>query len=455
MATPTKTLKDAVCEAVDRSGEEIVAFAEDIFRHPELGFKETRTAARVQDVLRDLAVPYRSGLALTGVKGVADTGRPGPGVALMGELDSVLVPEHPLADPETGAAHACGHPMQLAAMLGAGMGLVRSGVIGDLAGRLILFAVPAEEYVEVEYRLDLVRQGKIEFLSGKPEMVRLGETADVDLALLVHSTADPADRLAAIHASSNGLVAKQVRFAGRAAHAGGAPWNGINALNAAHVALAAIHAQRETFRDEDSVRVHPILTKGGSLVNVVPDDVRLETYARGKTAEAIRDASGKVDRALRAGAVAVGCRVRIQTVPGYLPLRNDPSLGVLFKANMLQFIAADDFVEGGHFGASTDMGDISHLLPALHPMIGGGRGALHGADYAVADPVHSYLHSAKALAMSVVDLLTEDAREARRIVAGFRPKMTVADYLAYLRALSVVEEFDGASVGRGEGSCVR
>jgi metal-dependent amidase/aminoacylase/carboxypeptidase family protein len=220
-------------------------------------------------------------------------------------------------------------------------------------------------------------------------------------------------------------------------------------LNAAHVALAAIHAQRETFRDEDSVRVHPILTKGGSLVNVVPDDVRLETYARGKTAEAIRDASVKVDRALRAGAVAVGCRVRIQTVPGYLPLRNDPSLAALFKANMLQFIAADDFVEGGHFGASTDMGDISHLLPALHPMIGGARGALHGADYAVADPVHSYLHSAKTLAMSVVDLLTEDAREVRRIVAGFRPKMSAADYLAYLRALSAVEEFDGASVGRG------
>jgi hypothetical protein len=95
------------------------------------------------------------------------------------------------------------------------------------------------------------------------------------------------------------------------------------------------------------------------------------------------------------------------------------------------------------------MGDISHLLPALHPMIGGARGSLHGADYAVADPVHSYLHSAKTLAMSVVDLLSEDAREARRIVAGFRPKMTATDYLAYLRALSVVEEFDGASVGRG------
>lgn len=449
MARSMTALKEAVCRAVDQSRDEILAFAEDIFRHPEMGFKETRTAARVAEALRGLDLPCRQGLALTGVKGILDTGRPGPGVALLGELDSICLPGHPLADPATGAAHACGHPVQLAAMLGAGMGLIRSGAAGELAGRLILFAVPAEEYVEVEYRLDLVRQGKIEFLSGKSELVRLGEMADVDLALMVHSTADPADGLAAVHASSNGLVAKQVRFAGRAAHAGGAPWNGINALNAAHLALAAIHAQRETFRDEDSVRVHPILTKGGSLVNVVPDDVRLETYARGKRAEAIRDASAKVDRALRAGAVAVGCRVRIQTVPGYLPLCNDPALAALFKANMLQFIPADRFVEGGHFGASTDMGDLSHLLPALHPMVGGARGALHGVDYAVGDPDLAYLHSAKALAMSVIDLLAGDAAAARRILAGFTPRMTVPEYLAYLRALSTVEEFDGASVGCG------
>jgi len=444
----TSQLKASVCAAIDCSRDEIYALADDFLYHPELGFRETWTAARVERAFRDLDLQYRRGLALTGVKACLNPASSGPNVALLGELDSVLVPEHPFADPMTGAAHACGHHLQLAAMVGAGMGLVRSGVLPYLAGRVFLFAVPAEEYVEVEYRLDLARQGKIELLSGKSELIRLGEFDDVDVALMVHATTDPSDRRVAVHASSNGLVAKQVQYQGRAAHAGAAPWDGVNALNAAHVALAAIHAQRETFRDEDSVRVHPIITKGGSLVNVVPDDVRIETYARGKNAEAILDAAAKVDRALRAGAVAVGCPVRIQTVPGYLPLHNDPTLAALFRRNMLEFIAEDDFVEGGHFGASTDMGDLSHIMPSLHPMIGAAAGRLHGKDFLVTDPEHGYLNSAKALAMTVVDLLADGAGEARRLLSSFQPKMTKEGYLRFVRELASVEEFDGASIGR-------
>ena len=441
-------LKGRVCAAVDRSRDDIFAIADDVLRHPELGFKEHWTSARVARAMREMDVPCRSGLAITGVKGYLNSAEPGPAVALLGELDSVLVPDHPFADPQTGAAHACGHPLQLAAMLGAGMGLVRSGVLAQLAGRVVLFAVPAEEYVEIEYRLELARQGKIEMLSGKSELVRLGELDDVDIAMMVHATTDPSDRLAAIHASSNGLVAKQVQYLGRASHAGAAPWDGVNALNAAHVALAAIHAQRETFRDEDSVRVHPIITRGGSLVNVVPDDVRIETYARGKNAEAITDAAAKVDRAIRAGAVAVGCQVRIRTVPGYLPLRNDAELASLFRRNLLEFIPAEQFVEGGHFGASTDMGDLTHIMPGLHPMIGAAQGHLHGNDFTITDPEHGYLNSAKALAMTVVDLLADGAAEARRVLASFKPKMTKDEYLSFMRDLSYVEEFDGASVGR-------
>ena len=106
--------------------------------------------------------------------------------------------------------------------------------------------------------------------------------------------------------TNNGLVAKRIQFLGRGAHAGGAPHLGINALNAASLAMAAINANRETFRDDDTVRVHPIITKGGEAVSAVPADVRMETFVRGKTLEAITDANIKVDRALKAGAMAVG-----------------------------------------------------------------------------------------------------------------------------------------------------
>ena len=122
-------------------------------------------------------------------------------------------------------------------------------------------------------------------------------------------------------------MVKQIRFLGRAAHAGGAPQRGINALNAAMIAMNAIAAQRETFWEKDTIRIHPIITKGGDAVSVVPAEVTMETFVRGGSLEAIVDANRKVDRCLRAGAMAVGAEVEIHTIPGYLPQRNDGGWG--------------------------------------------------------------------------------------------------------------------------------
>ena len=123
---------------------------------------------------------------------------------------------------------------------------------------------------------------------------------------MIHTHSDQTMKKAGVAESSNGFVSKLIRFVGRAAHSGGSPHLGINALNAAQIAINAMHAQRETFRDGDAIRVHPIITKGGDIVNVVPAEVTMETYVRGRTKEAILDANVKVDRALRAGALAVG-----------------------------------------------------------------------------------------------------------------------------------------------------
>src|SRR2546426_1687092 len=148
--------------------------------------------------------------------------------------------------------------------------------------------------------------------------LRLGHFDDVDLAMMIHATSRPEDGKAGVPGSNNGCVVKTVRYIGRAAHAGGAPHAGINALHAAQIGLMAINAIRETFKDEDTIRVHPIITHGGSQVNVIPGEVRIETYVRGKTVEAILDANRKVDRALRAGALALGATVEIETLPGYM-----------------------------------------------------------------------------------------------------------------------------------------
>src|SRR3712207_955420 len=126
----------------------------------------------------------------------------------MGELDALAVPNNPQADPVTGAVHACGHNAQIASMLGAGMGLIASGVLQELAGRVVLFAVPAEEYIEIEYRLDLRQQGKIEFLGGKTELIKLGELDDVDMAMMVHVTPRQSEGKVGLRSTNNGMVAK-------------------------------------------------------------------------------------------------------------------------------------------------------------------------------------------------------------------------------------------------------
>lgn len=436
-------LKRAACAEIDRASAELFEFGDDIFSHAELGFKEHRTAGKVAERFRNLGLDCRDGLALTGVKAIAEGGRPGPRVGVLGELDGLIVPNHARAVPETGAAHACGHNGQLASMLGAGLGLIRSGGLGELAGSVALFAVPAEEYVELEYRMGLREQGRIEFLAGKPELIKLGEFDDVDLAMMVHNTPREAEGLLSVSAGNNGMLAKYVRYVGRASHAGSAPHRGINALNAAMLAFSAIHYLRETFRDEDAIRVHPIITRGGDVVNIVPSDVRMETFVRGKTLEAYVEAARKVDRALRAGAYAVGATVEITTLPGYAPLANDPRLAAIFKQNAVALVGPDRWSEGYHRAGSTDMGDLGLIRPVVHPYAGGARGNPHGADYEIVDREAFYLNPAKAMACTVVDLLADEAATARDVIAQSRPAFTKESYLDFMRGLARDERYDG------------
>ncbi len=427
-------MKQRVSQTIDAHADELESLARQIFAQPELGFKEHRTASLVHDWFDKLGLAHRDGIALTGSRADLQGGSPGPTVAILGELDSLLCWEHPDRDPRTGAVHACGHNAQVAMMLGAGLALRE--VAPELAGRVALMAVPAEEYVELEERLAFREQGQLEFLGGKAEMVRLGAFDDVDIAMMVHTTARPEDGDLAVGGTNNGMVAKFVRFLGRTSHAGGAPDQGINALSAARVAMAGIDAIRETFKDDDHIRVHPIITRGGDVVNAIPADVRLEMFCRGATVEAIELAHRKVDRALKAGALALGGAVEITTLPGYLPLFHDPNLVAMFRANAVELVGAANVRDKGHGGGSTDMGDISHILPTVHPYAGGASGAGHGADYRIDDHVRAVVNPAKALAMTVVDLLADDARSAKRVIAESKPRMSRTEYLAYLRRLS-------------------
>ena len=425
-------LKDRVCQAIDEHAEKIIRAAMEIEKTPELGFKETKTAAAVSNFLTGLNFSCKEGLALTGVKAELNPGASGPNIAVIGELDAVICPDSPAANPETGAAHACGHNLQLGAMLGAALGLKLAGIADSLAGNVTFMAVPAEEYVEIAFRQQLREQGKIRYLGGKQELVYRGEFDNVDIAMMIHADKDaPAGRVSLCE-TCNGFIGMTVQYVGKEAHAAGAPHEGINALNAAMIGLMGVHALRETFRDQDIVRVHPIITKGGDLVNTVPADVRLETYVRARTMKAIEGTYGKVTRAFKAGGDSVGAETHIHTIPGYLPLNCMPELNEVFRANALAMLPVECVVDSGHFGGSTDMGDISHLLPTIHPFTGGVCGALHTKEFNAVDYAAACIQPAKLMAMTVIDLLADDAATAKQITANFQPVLTKAEYLALL-----------------------
>jgi amidohydrolase len=425
-------LKERVAKAIDARRDDIIAIGEQILRHPELGYKEFKTAGLVQETFDKLNLKHRDGIGVTGV--IADL--PGAGndatIAVMGELDSVLCPKHPFADPITGAAHSCGHNAQIAALLGVAFGLAESGVMKELSGSVKLMAVPAEEPVEIEFRHGLMQQGKISFLGGKQEFIKLGEFDNVDAMMMCHLSTldeDPKKKVV-MGGTSNGFLAKLIKYKGKEAHAGGAPHRGVNALNAATLGLMGIHANRETFQDADMVRVHPIITHGGDLVNIVPADVRIETYVRAKTMEAVADASAKTNRALKAGAMAVGAEVEINEIPGFLPEFDDPNLADLLRANAASLLGADSLAVGDHSGGSSDVADVAHLLPTVQPYINAVKGRGHSEEYEIVDPELAYITTAKLMAFTVVDLLADGAKGAKDLKSKFQPRYTRESWLA-------------------------
>ena len=426
------TLKKKVLAEIDRRADEIIEYANAIWRYPELGFKEFKTAELTEKKYEEMGWRYEKEIAITGSKAYLKGDGARPSIGIVGELDALHIPVHPEAHTASGNVHACGHHSQMAAMLGAGYGL---DVIKEhLLGEVVLVAVPAEEYIEIDYRNRLREEGKLEFFGGKQEFIRLGAMEDIDIALGSHSAMDQQE-LIGVGGSNNGFVGKLVHYIGREAHAGGSPHKGINALNAAMVGLMGIHANRETFRDQDTIRVHPIITKGGEIVNNVPAEVRMESYVRGKTVEAIKDANTKVNRALRAGAMSVGAEVEIHDHPGYMPYsRNDELEKVLIGA-CTEYVGADQLKNRGHSTGSTDMGDYSCIMPTTSIGMGGSAGQGHSRDFKITDSVRQYIVPAKALAVTVVDLLYDDAVAAKNVINGFVPTIKRDEYSDFMKTL--------------------
>jgi amidohydrolase len=417
--------------AIEKSEDKISRLGDEIYRHPETGFREYNTARRVEDAFAHLEFEQTRLPDLPAVKYTLNTGRPGPELALVGELDALTCPEHPDADPETGAVHACGHNIQIASLFGAALGLLAEDIQDALCGKVHFIAVPAEEYIEIEYRRNLIKQGRLTYLGGKAELVKRGWFDNVDLCLMTHVMTAGSFKIA--FQSFNGCMVKMVHFMGRSAHAGSAPHEGVNALYAAHTALTAVNAIRETFQDSDHIRVHPIITKGGSAVNVIPDDVRIETFIRGQSMQAIKKAGFQFDQAMAAGALALGATVEIDELPGAFPFFNDKGLVHTAKEVLSHLLEEHEIADMGHTTASTDAGELAALMPVIQPLIGCISGGLHEASYRLVDRHLAYRTTSQLLAGMTYDLLVDEAAAARQIIQAYQPACrTKEDYLKHL-----------------------
>lgn len=430
-------LKAALYAAIEKRLEDIRAIGMSIAEEPELGYKEVKTSAKVQEAFDRLGIAYETGFGVTGVKArLAGAGHRRT-VALLGELDAIVCREHPMSDPVTGAAHCCGHNVQIANLVAVAMAVKDVDAMKYLGGDLVLFAVPAEEYVEIEYRNKLREEKKIEFLGGKAQIIAEGGFDDVDMALQMH--VDPATHPEGnfqVGNTSNGFIGKLITYRGKAAHAAGAPDKGVNALNACMMGVMGVNAIRETFREDDCVRFHPIINSGGDLVNVIPDYVKMESYVRASNLPAMKDVNARINRALQAGAMALGAECDIHDLAGYLPMKPDENFRAVLRANAQKIFGAEFVTEGEHAAGSTDMGDVSHLMPVVHPWVGCVSGVLHGANYRLTDEKTAFTKTPQVLASTIVDLLWDDAAEAERICAAHKPELTKAEYLEYMRSFA-------------------
>ncbi|MBO7177144.1 MAG: amidohydrolase [Clostridia bacterium] len=404
-----------------------------IWAHPETGYREVETSAYMAEQFRALGYELTMADGITGFYTVLDTGREGPEVMILGELDSIICPAHPDANPVTGAVHSCGHNAQCATLLGIAAALKVPGILDKFCGKIRLCAVPAEELLEIEYLNELKKQGKIKYFGGKSEFLSRGYFDGVDLAFMVHTAGAPYINKVAI-----GCIAKSIVYKGVAAHAGGAPWSGHNALYAATCGLNAANALRETFREKDYIRFHPIITHGGDMVNAIPEQVRIESYVRGSTFEGIAKANRRINQALCGAALSIDTNVEILDMPGYSPLYNDDGMMKLAKdAATLAMPEVECPLTQGVGTGSTDMGDLSCIMPVVHPHCGGASGKGHGNDYQISNPEAACMDSAKWQMAMLLLLLEKGAERAKQILADFKPKFaSKEEFLAYQDSLN-------------------
>ena len=377
-------IKQQVCSDIDSRSADLISISHEIHAHPELNFQEKFAHDILTQYIADSKLKVdRSAFELETAFDVSVRGGSGPTVAVLCEYDAL-----------PGIGHACGHNIIAAAGLGAGVAL--SAVAELCGGNLRLMGTPAEEGG-----------------GGKVEMARKGAFKNIDAAMMIHPSDQDLARM-------NAIAIQQlfVRFEGLAAHAAVSPDRGKNALDAAVLGYMNVAAMRQHIRPTE--RVHGIFTKAGEKPNIVPREAEMDWYVRSDTIESLQPLKARITKCLEAGAMAADCTISFDWQKNtYADLVDNLPLLTCYVQNSAQMGRAltTDFLPGTG-GGSTDMGNLSYLVPSIHPMLQvAPRGvSLHSAQFAEfttsKDADKAVLDGAKIMAMKAIDVWLSETLNA-------------------------------------------
>lgn len=388
--------KEALFAAIDRRQEEILAWGDAFFHCAELGFQEVKTAASITALLDQWQIPYEAGIAMTGIRVTLGNGT--PHIAFVSDMDALPCKS------KKGTIHSCGHSIQTTLALALIRALADCDFPKKNSGRISFFFTPAEEFIDFAFRDQCIADGKLQYRSGKQNMIAQGYFDDVDCVLSAHANGET-DYLFDINSTLAGFLAKKAVFLGTASHSGAAPHLGRNALHGAVLAQMALAFLKDRFPASAGLQLHPVITEGGGTVNIIPDRTVLETYIRANDNTTLFAAEEQVEQCIRHCAAALGLGCETETTPGYLPLRQSKEINAMVLENMLSFCSKEQILENVVSGASGDIGDLGFLLPAVQIGFSGIQGQFHNDNFTIVDQENCYIRTAKVLAGTLYDLL--------------------------------------------------
>ncbi|GGP09529.1 M20 family metallopeptidase [Oceanobacillus neutriphilus] len=354
--------------------------SEKMYYNPELGDEEFASMELLTDLLSENQFQVETNIINrpTAFKAVYDSGKPGPAIAYLAEYDAL---------PDIG--HGCGH--NLIGTMSTGAGIALSKVVNQTGGKVVVFGTPAEETH-----------------GSKVPMSKEGTFEDIDVTMILHPEAESRESGASLANDALEFI-----YTGKAAHAAASPEEGINALDSVIQLYNGINALREHLPDD--VSIHGIITKGGEAANVVPDLAAAEFYIRAQSRQILDETKEKVIQIAKGAALMTGAEIEIIEQEGsYDNMVTNRQLSDIFTKNLKA--ATDETVYPPQLlKASMDMGDVSRVVPAIHPSIGIGDPSLVLHTKAFADQTISpagkqaLLHGALALACTGYDILSDSA----------------------------------------------